>query len=99
MAKFPTNARIVQEVIIFKEVILVKEVIIVKKVKIVKEVKIVKKKKKFKKLLEAIAHDVSPVYMSCNVAIYHFFRKHYFCSPIVLLSPISQFLFTLSYSS
>ena len=71
---------------------------ILKKVKIVKEVKIVKKKvKKLKKRLEAIAHDVSPVYMSCSDL--PFFSKHYFCSPIVLLSPISQFLFTLSFLS
>ena len=40
MAKFPTNARIVKEVITVKEVIIVTEVKIVKEVKIVEEVKI-----------------------------------------------------------
>ena len=44
MAKFPTNARIVKEVIIVKEIVLVKEVKIVKELKTVKEVKIVEHK-------------------------------------------------------
>ena len=37
MIKFPTNARIVKEVIKVKEIIIIKEVIIVTEVKIVKK--------------------------------------------------------------
>ena len=44
-SRFPTNARIIKEVIIVKEVITVKEVIIVTEVKIVKELKTVKEVK------------------------------------------------------
>ena len=42
MIKFPTNARIVKEVIIVTEVKIVEELKTVKEVKIVKEVKLVK---------------------------------------------------------
>ena len=45
LAKFPTNARIVKEVIIVTEVKIVKELKTVKEVKIVKEVKVIKKMK------------------------------------------------------
>ena len=69
MIKFPTNARIV------KVVIIVTEVKIVAELKTAKEVKIVKKSENsFKKWLEAISHDVSPVAMFYPIIGFRMFR-------------------------